>query len=87
MGREEAGIAESCPACGGPVECGMTNEDETCWCFALPLALPAPPEGSGARCYCPRCLHVKLMRASKNEDVRQRSANVIWTAPMAGRIR
>jgi hypothetical protein len=44
MGRDEARIAESCPACGGPVECGMTNEDETCWCFALPLALPMPPD-------------------------------------------
>jgi Cysteine-rich CWC len=56
MRRDEGRIAERCPACGGPVECGMTNGDEACWCLALPPALPMPPEGSESRCYCPKCL-------------------------------
>lgn len=56
MRGNEKRIAESCPACGEPAECGMVNGDETCWCFALPPALPMPSEESGARCYCRKCL-------------------------------
>jgi hypothetical protein len=53
---DEAAFVEICPACGEPVECGMRNGDETCWCFALPPALPMLREESAARCYCRKCL-------------------------------
>ena len=60
MGQRKAQIADKCPACGGPVECGVSSGSETCWCFALPHALPMPPQESGVRCYCPRCLQRRI---------------------------
>jgi hypothetical protein len=47
---------DRCPACGGPVNCGMAAGEATCWCTALPPALPVPTYADEARCYCSRCL-------------------------------
>ena len=55
MRGEEERIAESCPASGGLVACGMTKGDETCWFAAARttdavrgnrgiLLLPVPAE-------------------------------------------
>jgi hypothetical protein len=66
MPRAETGekpILHDCPKCGAPVACGMTNGEDTCWCLALPPALPVPANDSGARCYCRDCL-MKLTTAS-----------------------
>ncbi|HSR81570.1 MAG TPA: cysteine-rich CWC family protein [Hyphomicrobiaceae bacterium] len=57
MARRRAGegrTVHACPSCGGAVECGMANGDETCWCFELPHALPV--SGSDAQCFCKACL-------------------------------
>ena len=55
MRGEEERIAESCPASGGLVACGMTKGDETCWFFALPPGLLMPSAGIAGHCYC-QCL-------------------------------
>ena len=50
MPRAETGekpILHDCPKCGAPVACGMTNGEDTCWCLALPPALPMPANDSG----------------------------------------
>jgi cysteine-rich CWC protein len=47
-------VTHVCPGCGSAVECGMTNGDDTCWCFELPHMLPA--SGVEASCYCKACL-------------------------------
>ena len=51
MRGEEERVAESCPACGGLVECGMTKGDETCCCFALLPALVMPSAETAAHRY------------------------------------
>lgn len=50
----------SCPRCGARFGCGVNAA--TCWCAGLEaLAAPAgPADGSGASCYCPRCLRELL---------------------------
>ena len=58
-GTEEgrkSGIMDECPACGGSVECGMASGAATCWCFALPHAMPMPSSNVGTGCYCQTCL-------------------------------
>ncbi|NJO24081.1 MAG: cysteine-rich CWC family protein [Sphingomonadales bacterium] len=47
---------DGCPACGGPVGCGMAKGEPTCWCMELPHAMPMPSAASAARCYCRTCL-------------------------------
>jgi 4-oxalocrotonate tautomerase len=37
---------DRCPACGGPVGCGVADGDGTCWCFALPPVMPMPPDAA-----------------------------------------
>lgn len=54
--KDESGVADACPACGGPVACGVANGEQACWCFALPHMLPMPTGGVEARCYCSACL-------------------------------
>ena len=53
----------ACPSCGGAVECGMANGDETCWCCDLPHVLPV--SGSDAKCFCKACLE-KLIDGRKD---------------------
>ena len=50
----EGRTVHACPSCGGAVECGMANGDETCWCCELPHVLPV--SGSDEQCYCKACL-------------------------------
>jgi Cysteine-rich CWC len=52
----EEGLKDACPACGGSVGCGMANGAATCWCFALPHAMPMASHNNGTRCYCRSCL-------------------------------
>jgi hypothetical protein len=52
----------ACPGCGGAVECGMANGDETCWCSELPHVLPL--SGGDAQCFCKACLE-KLIEQRK----------------------
>lgn len=54
----------ACPACGEPAACALTTGAAVCWCFELPPALPMPPAGSDARCYCRTCLEA-LIRAQE----------------------
>ena len=57
MGADPTRVAvDGCPSCGEPVVCGMSNGDDTCWCFALPPAMPMPPAANAVRCYCRTCL-------------------------------
>jgi hypothetical protein len=59
-------VIHPCPACGGPVDCGMANREAACWCFALPPALPVPADAANARCYCSDCL--RRMIAQRGND-------------------
>jgi Cysteine-rich CWC len=52
---------DACPGCGEPVDCGMANGVEPCWCAALPAALPVAARESAARCYCRSCLQRMTM--------------------------
>jgi hypothetical protein len=61
-------VIHPCPACGGPVDCGMANGEATCWCFALPPVLPVPVDAASARCYCSRCLQRSI--AERTEEKR-----------------
>jgi Cysteine-rich CWC len=54
----------ACPACGGTVECGMTNGDPACWCSSLPHVLPVADTGD-ARCYCRECLQALIAARSQ----------------------
>jgi hypothetical protein len=62
----KATAADTCPGCGGPVACGMANGQATCWCFALPPALPVPADAADARCYCSQCLQRMIEERSKD---------------------
>ena len=57
---------DQCPACGGPVACGMANGEASCWCFALPPALPIPAGATDARCYCSDCLRRMIEERAKD---------------------
>jgi hypothetical protein len=59
-GTENVRIIHACPVCGGPVECGMSNGDERCWCFELPHVLPISEVGSMQLCYCADCLTERI---------------------------
>jgi hypothetical protein len=50
----------ACPACGGPAGCALTTGEAACWCFELPPVMPMPPAGTGARCYCRKCLEALI---------------------------
>jgi len=52
----KSGIKDACPACGASVGCGMVRGEATCWCFALPHAIPMPSSNNDTDCYCRRCL-------------------------------
>jgi hypothetical protein len=70
MTEQHAGdgrIVHACPGCGGAVECGMSNNDETCWCCELPHVLPI--SGSDAQCFCKTCLE-KLIDQRKASSFR-----------------
>ncbi|WP_371434840.1 cysteine-rich CWC family protein [Polaromonas sp.] len=47
-----------CPRCGAGLRCGMVTGDATCWCFAMPHAIPVPStdKTKQAGCLCPACL-------------------------------
>jgi len=51
---QKSGMTDACPACGGSVGCGMG--EATCWCLALPHAMPMPSSNNGTDCYCRMCL-------------------------------
>jgi hypothetical protein len=64
-GSKEQKPIDACPACGGPVACGVANGEATCWCFALPAAMPIPTYADEARCYCSRCLQEMIAEKAK----------------------
>lgn len=47
---------EICPTCGRVNNCGMEKGEDTCWCFAMPHALPVSATEDDGRCYCHACL-------------------------------
>jgi hypothetical protein len=65
-GEGKETVVDECPACGGPVVCGMRNGEPTCWCFALPPALPFPADAANARCYCSICLRRMIEDRAKD---------------------
>lgn len=52
--------ARTCSQCGAGFTCGLAAGAERCWCFDLPVVLPAR---EGAACLCPKCLQAVLDEA------------------------
>ena len=64
--RGDQRTVHACPACGGNVECGMVNGDDSCWCAALPHVLPLTDNGD-ATCYCRACLEALISERSQRQ--------------------
>jgi len=54
-----------CTRCGADFTCGQQGPEAgaSCWCMALPAALPVPVTAAGsaaAGCWCPACLQAHI---------------------------
>lgn len=63
-----------CVRCGASFSCAMVDgedNDQPCWCTAMPPVLPVPSgaTGTNAGCYCPACL--RLVIAQQQGDTQQ----------------
>jgi hypothetical protein len=58
---------KACTHCGVKFNCGVTEEDGSCWCTALPNIVPMPEVGD---CLCPACLNERIeeIRIFKAKD-------------------
>ena len=54
----EENVNSVCGRCGAEFHCGCVAGEASCWCAALPHAMPLPPGES--YCMCPPCLAEKV---------------------------
>jgi len=59
-------ILQACLRCGEPLECGITNGRDICWCMISPHVLPVPKERNDKICYCESCLKLKIHEGAEN---------------------